>query len=206
MFNKISVMNYRWTWIWWTTVWQIFAYDGRYAWSQSDAYQVFVICIWRILHMTDQFSWSHWVRHIQVHLYLSWIIVLLICVVAFSRWRRMKCCSLRRGKGVGHAAEVAEKRRQQNRHRHLPGKARARNEALPTHSAVILNQTEKLNPSNAEATFVQITKMQKYLKTILNLSSCYSLESSHRVLSDEYPFARVSAIFSYFHIILYWSN
>ena len=36
-----------------------FAYDGRYAWSQSDAYQVFVICIRRILHMTDQFSWSH---------------------------------------------------------------------------------------------------------------------------------------------------
>ena len=28
-------------------------------------------CIWRILHMTDQFSWSQWVRHIQVHLYLS---------------------------------------------------------------------------------------------------------------------------------------
>ena len=46
-------------------------YDGRYAWSQSDAYQVFVICIRRILHMTDQFSWSHWVRHIQFHLYNS---------------------------------------------------------------------------------------------------------------------------------------
>ena len=48
--------EYRWTWIWRTTVRQIFAYDGRYAWSQSDAYQVFVICIRRILHMTDQFS------------------------------------------------------------------------------------------------------------------------------------------------------
>ena len=48
---------------------RVFAYDGRYAWSQSDAYQVFVICIRQILHMTDQFSWSHWVRHIQVHLY-----------------------------------------------------------------------------------------------------------------------------------------
>ena len=45
-------------------------YDGQYAWSQSDTYQVFLICIWRILHMTDQFFWSHWVRHIQVHLYL----------------------------------------------------------------------------------------------------------------------------------------
>ena len=62
--------TYRWTWIWRTTVWRIFAYDGRYAWSQSDAYQVFVICIRQILHMTDQFSWSHWVRHIQVHLYI----------------------------------------------------------------------------------------------------------------------------------------
>ena len=60
---------YRWTWIWRTTVRRIFAYDGQYAWSQSDAYQVFVICIRQILHMTDQFSWSHWVRHIQVHLY-----------------------------------------------------------------------------------------------------------------------------------------
>ena len=63
------IMMYRWTWIWRTTIWQIFAYDGRYAWSQSDAYQVFVICIRQILHMTDQFSWSHWVCHIQVHLY-----------------------------------------------------------------------------------------------------------------------------------------
>ena len=60
---------YRWTWIWRTTVRRIFAYDGRYAWSKADAYQVFVICIWRILHMTDQFSWSHWVSHIQVKLY-----------------------------------------------------------------------------------------------------------------------------------------
>ena len=63
-----NLVIYRWTWIWQTTVWQIFAYDGRFTWSQSDAYQVFVICIWRILHMTDQFSWSHWGRHIQVHL------------------------------------------------------------------------------------------------------------------------------------------
>ena len=62
---------YRWTWIWRTTVRQIFAYDRGYAWSQSDAYQVFIICIRQILHMTDQFSWSHWVRHIQVHLYIE---------------------------------------------------------------------------------------------------------------------------------------
>ena len=35
----------------------------------GSVYQVFVICIRRILHMTDQFPWSQWVRHIQVHLY-----------------------------------------------------------------------------------------------------------------------------------------
>ena len=28
-------------------------YVGRYAWSQSDAYQVFVICMRQILHMSD---------------------------------------------------------------------------------------------------------------------------------------------------------
>ena len=43
----------------------------RYAWSQFLAYQVCVRCIWWILHMTDQFSWSHWVCHIQVHLYFN---------------------------------------------------------------------------------------------------------------------------------------
>ena len=67
----LSYKLYRWTWIWQTTVRRIFAYDGRYAWSQSDAYQVFIICIRRILHMTDQFSWSNWVCHIQVHLYYT---------------------------------------------------------------------------------------------------------------------------------------
>ena len=77
----LAYFNYRWTWIWRTTVRRIFAYDGRYAWSQSDAYQVFVICIRRILHMTDQFSWSHWVRHIQVHLYLALCISLRIFLV-----------------------------------------------------------------------------------------------------------------------------
>ena len=73
-----QVSYYRWTWIWRTTARQFFAYDGQYAWSQSHAYQVFVICIRRILHMTDQFSWSHWVRHIQVHLYISFIIHVII--------------------------------------------------------------------------------------------------------------------------------
>ena len=75
--NGGMVMSYRWTWIWRTTVRRIFAYDGRYAWSQSDAYQVFVICLRQILHMKDQFSWSHWVRHIQVNLYFNQIFSLL---------------------------------------------------------------------------------------------------------------------------------
>ena len=60
------------------------------------------------------------------------------------------------------------------------------------------------NPSSAEATFVLSTRMQRFLKTILTLSCWYSLESSHWVLSDEYPYARVSVIFQPLCIILYW--
>ena len=45
MLLRNRAVNNRWTWIWRTTVRWIFAYDGRYAWSQSDAYQVFLICI-----------------------------------------------------------------------------------------------------------------------------------------------------------------
>ena len=48
LYGYIASTNYRWTWIWRTTVRWIFAYDRRYAWSQSDAYQVFVICIRQI--------------------------------------------------------------------------------------------------------------------------------------------------------------
>ena len=55
-----------------------------------------------------------------------------------------------------------------------------------------------INPSNAEATFVQSTRKQRFLKIILTLSCWYSLDSSLRVLSDEYPFARVSVIFQFF--------
>ena len=54
------------------------------------------------------------------------------------------------------------------------------------------------NPYNAEATFIQSTRMQTFLITILTLSCWYSLESSRRVLLYEYPFARVSVIFSFF--------
>ena len=61
-----------------------------------------------------------------------------------------------------------------------------------------------VNPSNAEATFDQCTGTQKSLKTILTLSYWYSLDSPHRVLSNEYPYARVSVIFPDFCIIMYW--
>ena len=55
-----------------------------------------------------------------------------------------------------------------------------------------------INPSNAEATFFQSARTQRFLKTIRTLSCWYSLESSLLVLSDEYPFARVSVIFQLF--------
>ena len=63
-----------------------------------------------------------------------------------------------------------------------------------------------INPSNTEATFVQSTRMQKFMKTIKTLSCWYSLDSSRRVLSDEYSFARVSVNFQVFCIISYWPN
>ena len=65
---------------------------------------------------------------------------------------------------------------------------------------------KRVNPSNAEATFIQSTRTQIFSKTIETLSCWYSLESSRRVLSFEYPFARVSVIFLVFCIILYWPN
>ena len=46
--QRSSASKYRWTWIWRTTVQQTFVSDEHYAWSQSHAYQVCVICIWRI--------------------------------------------------------------------------------------------------------------------------------------------------------------
>ena len=62
------------------------------------------------------------------------------------------------------------------------------------------------NPSDAELNFIQCTKKQKIMKIILTLSCWYSLERSRWVLSDEYPFARVSVIFQVFCLILYWPN
>ena len=55
-----------------------------------------------------------------------------------------------------------------------------------------------LNPFTAESTFIEGTRTQKILKIISILSCWYSLESPHWVLSDEYPFARVSVIFQLF--------
>ena len=55
-----------------------------------------------------------------------------------------------------------------------------------------------INPFNAKANFVQSTRMERFLKTIQTLSCWYSLDRSRRVLSDEYPFARVSVIFYLF--------
>ena len=61
-----------------------------------------------------------------------------------------------------------------------------------------------LNPSNAEATFVQSTRKQTFLWNIETLSCWYSLESSYWVLSDEYPCASDSVIFLDFvpHFVL----
>ena len=58
-----------------------------------------------------------------------------------------------------------------------------------------------INHSNAEATFIQRTKMQRFLKTILTLSSWYSLDSSHGVLSDEYPFSVILQLFSHYFVL-----
>ena len=65
------------------------------------------------------------------------------------------------------------------------------------------NESKKdreINPSNAEPTFVKSTRTQKSLKIIETLSCWYSLDSSRGVLSDEYPFSRVSVIFQVFCI------
>ena len=61
-------------------------------------------------------------------------------------------------------------------------------------------------PFNAEATFLQSTKTQRFLKTLKTMSCWYSLDSIHWVLSDEYPLARVAVIFQGFCILLYWPN
>ena len=67
-----------------------------------------------------------------------------------------------------------------------------------THVCYFTLQILTLNPSNAEANFVQSTKMQNSLKTSSTLSCWYSLDSPRWALADEYPFARVSIIFRFF--------
>ena len=74
------------------------------------------------------------------------------------------------------------------------------------HNIPTFDPNSTFNPFNATATFVQSTRIQRFLKTIQTLSCWYSLENSCRALSDEYPFARVSVILEDFCIILYWSN
>ena len=61
-----------------------------------------------------------------------------------------------------------------------------------------------LNPSNAEANFVQSNKSQDFTKTIYTLPCWYSLERFCRVLSDEYTCARVSVTSQLFmhHFVL----
>ena len=54
------------------------------------------------------------------------------------------------------------------------------------------------NPSNAEATFIKCTRMQKIMRIILTKSSGYSYESPRWELSDEYPFDMVSVFFKFF--------
>ena len=72
--------------------------------------------------------------------------------------------------------------------------------------AKLTTSSIRVNPSNDEATFVQSTRTQCVLKTI-STQSCWSpLDSSRVVLSDEYPYARISVIFQVFCIILYWPN
>ena len=44
----------------------------------------------------------------------------------------------------------------------------------------------------------KVQECKDILKNISTLSCWYSLDSSHRVLSDEYPYARVSVIFQVF--------
>ena len=58
-------------------------------------------------------------------------------------------------------------------------------------------QEISLNPFNAEATFVQSTRVQRLLETICTLSCWYSLW---------YPYARVLVIFQLFCLILYRQN
>ena len=58
------------------------------------------------------------------------------------------------------------------------------------------------NPSNAKATFVQSTRMQRFLNH-LNPVMLVFIGLLLLSISDEYPYARVSIIFQLFCIIFY---
>ena len=60
-------------------------------------------------------------------------------------------------------------------------------------------RVKTVNPSNAEATFVQSTRTQILLKTIKSLSCRYSLDGSRRVLSDEYHMPGFSDFSGFLH-------
>ena len=64
----------------------------------------------------------------------------------------------------------------------------------------------RLNTSNANATFVQSTLMQRLLKAILTLACWYCLDSSRRVLSNKYPCALVSVVLVFFASFCHWPN
>ena len=57
-----------------------------------------------------------------------------------------------------------------------------------------------IHPSNAEAIIIQSTRIQRFLKIILTMSCCYSLECSHWLLSYEYPH---TLGFSHFSVLLH---
>ena len=60
-------------------------------------------------------------------------------------------------------------------------------------------QHHTLNPYNAEATFIQSRRMQRFSKIIETLSSWYSLNSPRGVLSGEYPYAKVCHFSGFLH-------
>ena len=63
---------------------------------------------------------------------------------------------------------------------------------------LIICSNAVVSPSNDEDTFTKSTRTQSFSKIIQTLSCWYSLDSSRWVLSDEYPYARVSVIFQVF--------
>ena len=62
--------------------------------------------------------------------------------------------------------------------------------------------TKYFNLFNAEATFVQSARTQRFKKK--SSKPCHV--GIHWIALAEYPFARVSVIFQVFYIILYWPN